>query len=710
MKPCLFIRLVCAAALATLALSACQPASPSGLETPAVEATPTRTPASTPAPPWPTADSSSPTPAEPTPERASSSISAENVAQLVIKNRLGQGSILGQPVFSPDGAWTALPVSTGLHLYGQSGPPRVLASGLAVRADFSSDGKKLAVGNPNGRVTIWEIESGLLLHELVPPSSENFLTELTFAPSGEDLLVGYGPTNEVHLGDGITQEVVYIVSGMNAVFAPTGETLLTDRWADDIAQGKIFELYDHASGALLHRWNGSHARYTPTGQVAVERDSMVRIMDPGTGKTLQSFPASLIDFSADGTLIAAAKGRVVELYDAATARLLRTMDGVYSGADELRFSPDGETLAGSMRYCETPNCAFPNQMTVVWRTADGARLAVVQDPSWLPWFVFHPDSQTLVTAGALGFQIRSTADGTVQREVGGYSPSVSGLAVSPNGRWLSAAECDTAWLWDTNTGLQLGKYTASSGCGSDISTAISPNGEFLTLGGALFRVSSGELVLNLEQRLDVSFAVSQVAFAPDGRRVAVGFTSGELFLWNIAEDRIERKLDGEGGQVTSLAFSEDSQTLVSVSSIPDFQVQFWRVKDGQRVQVLEKSLFHKVALSQNGQTLAALIAQDELDVFGLPEGEIQLWDMTSGSLLPPLNTHNALSLALSPDGSLAATGAADGRLRLWNVSDGTLAAELAGHTTGITALAFTQDGMRLITASLDGSTLIWGLP
>jgi WD40 repeat protein len=604
----------------------------------------------------------------------------------------------------------ALPVSTGVHLYSSTGAPRIFAGGWVQRVDFSADGRLVAAGAPNGRAAIWETDSGQLVQELEAPGMDAYLTDLKFAPEGEDLLVGYGSAGEMRLWRASAGEVLLIVPGMQGAFSPTGDTFLTQRFTDDPAQDKIIELYQRQDGALLHRWTGSHVAYTASGQVAVERGGLLRLMDPATGQTVLSFSARLAAFSPDDTLLAAAMGRVVELYDAASGRLLRSMDGFYAGIDELRFSPDSKTLAGSVRYCETPNCEFPSQMTVLWRVSDGELLAAVQDPDRIPWFTFHPDSQALVAAGMEGLQTISTSDGQVQREVEGYTPPVSALAVSPNGRWLAAVELDAAWLWDTTTGLLLGKYISPSGCGSTVSVSISPNGQLLALCGALFQVSDGQLLFNFEQRLNVSFAVSQVAFSPDSRRAAVGFTSGELFLWNAAEDRIERQLDGEGGAVTSLVFSEDGQTLVSVASIPDFQVQVWRVSDGQRIQSLANSLFHKAVLTHDGQTVAALIAQDDLDVFGTPAGLIQLWDLTVGRLQMELPTQAAISLAISPDGSLIASGESDGWLRLWNTQDSSLVAEYPGHTNQITAAAFTQDGMRLITASLDGSTLIWGLP
>jgi len=69
---------------------------------------------------------------------------------------------------------------------------------------------------------------------------------------------------------------------------------------------------------------------------------------------------------------------------------------------------------------------------------------------------------------------------------------------------------------------------------------------------------------------------------------------------------------------------------------------------------------------------------------------------------------NAIAVALSPDGKLAATGGYDGIIRLWEVPSGKLVRVLVGHDSYIYGLAFSPDGQCLAsTGSHDGTARIW---
>jgi GTPase SAR1 family protein len=65
------------------------------------------------------------------------------------------------------------------------------------------------------------------------------------------------------------------------------------------------------------------------------------------------------------------------------------------------------------------------------------------------------------------------------------------------------------------------------------------------------------------------------------------------------------------------------------------------------------------------------------------------------------------SVAISPDGKWAASGASDKRIKIWDLKTGRCRATLKGHTDEVNCVAITPDGKRVISGSKDCSVRIW---
>ena len=65
------------------------------------------------------------------------------------------------------------------------------------------------------------------------------------------------------------------------------------------------------------------------------------------------------------------------------------------------------------------------------------------------------------------------------------------------------------------------------------------------------------------------------------------------------------------------------------------------------------------------------------------------------------------AVAVSPDGTVIATGSLDRTAILWNVETGKELFQLKGTRSGITAVAFTRDGKHLLTGSADRAAVLW---
>ena len=150
--------------------------------------------------------------------------------------------------------------------------------------------------------------------------------------------------------------------------------------------------------------------------------------------------------------------------------------------------------------------------------------------------------------------------------------------------------------------------------------------------------------------------------------------------------------------------------------------------------------FGGASISPDGLSVAAPVSCREVRVWSLPEGtEIARFDIStlpgnriyftpSGDELVILSGMRAelrdagtgeclrvfeaakrfvIVAAVSPDGTVLATGDSAGDIRLWDVSSGTLTAELAAHVGTVTGLEFIAMGERFASAGMDGSIRLW---
>jgi WD40 repeat protein len=167
--------------------------------------------------------------------------------------------------------------------------------------------------------------------------------------------------------------------------------------------------------------------------------------------------------------------------------------------------------------------------------------------------------------------------------------------------------------------------------------------------------------------------------------------------------------------IKALRFAPDGK---SVATLGGDWVRFWDVEKAEetrRFALPNKGRLDgfmldgaRLVFSPDGTTLAASSTRD---------GRIFLLDVASGRerdrLDGPQNMFKAL--AFSPDGKVLATGIDTGKraahrelaIRLWDVAGRKELGRVPAHRSYIRALAFSPDGRKVVSASEDGTALIW---
>lgn len=194
--------------------------------------------------------------------------------------------------------------------------------------------------------------------------------------------------------------------------------------------------------------------------------------------------------------------------------------------------------------------------------------------------------------------------------------------------------------------------------------------------------------------------VESVAFGAGD--VVGGAARGEpARLFDAATGATLAVIDDHPAGVAGLAFSCDGDRLVTWDESGRIVL-----RDGATGAALRTLTFRGEAIS------GAFSADGARLAIGGAMGRAMVWEVASGALVYDLKAPGRITgvraIAFSPDGRLLAAGlGADRTVVLWNLDDGSLGPMRRGHTEGISGLAFSADGARLVSSSWDRTLRTW---
>jgi RNA polymerase sigma factor (sigma-70 family) len=266
-----------------------------------------------------------------------------------------------------------------------------------------------------------------------------------------------------------------------------------------------------------------------------------------------------MNLSADAKAVAVGTSDSIVLLDAETGKTMRTLEGPWAlstGPFCLAFAPDGKILAsgGSAR----------DNMVRLWDVQTGKLTATLRGhEDAVVGLSFAPDGKTLAsTGGQYDTTVRywDVATGQLRRTVNRAQEHSKDGTEAVDGDWQT---------WPA---------------------AFSPDGQILARGrGAevkFWDVRTGEVTDRLIEGPHLcDRTVQSLAFSPDGKRLAVGRTSGEIDVretrqsdgkhgWRIG-DLKQTFNEGPSDAVMTLAFSRSGELLASGDA--DGRVRIWKI-------------------------------------------------------------------------------------------------------------------------------------
>lgn len=369
--------------------------------------------------------------------------------------------------------------------------------------DVSDDGSLALTICEDGQLRLWSLADAELLRA-IQPTKNVLYTSVDISPDGSFAAAACAAEASVQLwrlDTGAEIEQPWLKLGnrsgilWSAQFSPQGDQLLT-------VGGNDAQLWDVRTRERI-------TRFTPHGTVAAA------------------------DISPDGRLlITGSWDRSAKIWDVATGKAIRKLDGLHTGfINSVEFSPDGKLVLTSS---DDGTARF-------WQVDTGEAVAPVlagHTGKVLSAQYNRDGSQVLTTSSDKTARIWDARSGDLLQTLAGHQWGVLCGQFSLSGdRIVTGGDDDEAIIWDAESGallLKLSGHTASV-----TGVAFSPDGKRVLTGSRdslckLWDAHTGKEILTLD---DQTAEVTSVSFAPDGLSVLTSDRNGNARLWPAVDWR-----------------------------------------------------------------------------------------------------------------------------------------------------------------------------
>ena len=275
---------------------------------------------------------------------------------------------------------------------------------MVISLSFSSDSKFLATGGLDGKVIIWDIESGKAVRTFTFPDEKEAIYSLDFSSDGKMLAAaiwgGYVIIWDLKTGDRLRAINPHEGRGCYRVkFTPNGLYFVSAgldmklKMTEIDTGEEIRNFIGHANETLINSIN-----FSPSGDkfITSGQDGSVRIWDIASGlqtMRLKAHPggASCAAFDRSGKyIVTGGEDFAVKMWDASTGEIVSEFTGHRGGVGDVNITSDLKYIISGSR----------DGSIRVWNVETKKELVSVVFLNENDWFIKNPEGYFDATEGA----------------------------------------------------------------------------------------------------------------------------------------------------------------------------------------------------------------------------------------------------------------------------------------------------------------------
>ena len=639
--------------------------------------------------------------------RLSSHIIQEDPDQLAgqLLARLGPGSADGislfrqQIVFAKRAPWL-YPRAPSLDT--TSGPlvQTVFAhEGGAEVVETTSDGKFILSAGKDGFIRVWDALTATQIREF-EGHSEQWIAQSSqggwlLATTGDrSSFCNYESGQQSHLELNESSNVTsaaFVRDGSRCVLGLENGTLL---------------LCESQTGHVIKKFSGHAASVncvaiTPDDRSVVSgsADRELRVTDLKSGRCIRHLRGHMdgilkIKIDPNGQLLVSSSwDNTLRVWDLPTGRQLHVLRG------HLQFITDFVLLSDIKRVMScSRDCTL-----CLWDLDSGSELWAIDAGVGLLNALSATSDGRVAAAGMNFFGIRvSNSHGTNVLE--GHTSIVMDVTINEQtGTIVSASLDGTIKFWDSNV-IHLEQSTERhKSCVTAV--ACLPSGKHALSAAQDRSVRIWNLQTGVsEYRLDTKESwISAVAVSPDGQFVIAGNAHGGVGRWEITTRKWSYLKQLHSGGVMALTVDWNNHLIVTAAR--DRSIRLSDLDSGEQVVTISERSVEEQA---NAIWFLPMLWTDR----ALYDRGYRYEGTKIGNVRLMLRHHTdwVHALALSPCGQHLATASWNGSINVWKLPEGELEQTLAGHTEDVLVLAWNSVLGTLISGSADGTLRVWNSP